>query len=507
MRPQTSGRARTSRSQGTRRRQSSAALTSSVPPTLESSTPSSTYESQSSTGSLPTPSQIAQAEAPNLTQQESYVPTEEESDEESVDPGPSSQPPGHTSRLKFPYQLYRMINDEQMGQYIRWDGLDVFQVLGVDPFEKKALPKYFPRQKTGSSQPKFAHWNRKFCQGREDLLDEVVRRPKQHPASTPQVMVQAHTPIPSTPSFSSSVSQPSGQGNLNTRVSLLEYRLSQLTAACAQQSAQESRLLAKEKRLLAKEKRLLSREKRLLTRETRLFAREKRLAAKERQLESREKGVLARERQLERELQLQEMASEQPAISTEPGSPYPIDQTGLAGAAVDQDSDMCDGGEFHDAHDEITWNSGIDTTDGSNVWEPLSYLETETTSHIPDSSPFVGRPPHPHPPGFPATDLILPSTSDLIPSSHSDFTFSSSYANEHQDSKEHHPGSPALDERIAAWHYSHFNPFSGSWWQNSSAPEPTSPSPISAQAASGPGSRIPVAQVPSLSRPGSSRCW
>ncbi|KAG8920010.1 hypothetical protein FRC00_010590, partial [Tulasnella sp. 408] len=106
------------------------------------------YESQSSTGSLPTRFQIGQAEAPNLTQRGSYVPTEEESDVESVDPGPSSQPTGHIGQLKFPYQLYKMINDERMGKYIRWDGPDVFQVLAIDLFVKKVLPIYFPRQKT-----------------------------------------------------------------------------------------------------------------------------------------------------------------------------------------------------------------------------------------------------------------------------------------------------------------------------------------------------------------------
>ncbi|KAG8952401.1 hypothetical protein FRC00_006785, partial [Tulasnella sp. 408] len=336
----------------------------------------------------------------------------------------------------------------------------------------------------GSSQPKFAHWNRKFRQGCEDLLGEVVPRPKQHSASTPQVVVQAQTPIHTTPPFPASAPQPSGQVDLNARISHLESLFSQLTATCMQQSAKESRLLAKEKRLLAKEERLLSREKLLLTRETRLFKREKRLAAKERQLDASQEGLLARERQLERELQPQEVASEQPAISTETGSSYHIDQTGLAGAAIDQDSDMCDGDKFHDAHDEITWNSETGTTYGSNVQDPFSYRETETTFHTPDSAPFVGQPPHLQPPVSP-----LPT--------------SSSYANEQQDSTEHHPGSPELDDNLAAWYYSHFNPLCGIFWQNSSTTPPTSPPPVSAQAASGPGSRYTsVAQVPPL---GSSR--
>ncbi|KAG8909356.1 hypothetical protein FRC00_010295, partial [Tulasnella sp. 408] len=338
----------------------------------------------------------------------------------------------------------------------------------------------------GSSQPKFAHWNRKFCQGREDLLGEVVPRPKQHPASTPLVAVQAQTPIHSTPSFSASAPQFSGQLDLNDRVSQLESLFSQLMAACTQQSAKESRLLAKEKRLLAKEERLLSREKLLLTRETRLFKREKRLAAKERQPETSQKGLLERERQLEREFQPQELASEQPAISTETGSSYHIDQTGLAGAAIDQDADMCDGDKFHDAHDEITWNSEIGTTDGSNVQNPVPYPQTETTFHATDSTPFVGQPSQRQTPGSPLST-------------------SSSYANEQQVSNEHQPGSPELDEEVAAWYYSHFNPLCGIFCLDSSTTAPTSPPPVSPRAASGPGSRFTsVAQVPP---PGSGRRW
>lgn len=234
------------------------------------------------------------------------------------------------------------------------------------------------------------------------------------------------------------------------------------------QSARESRLLAKEKRLLAREKLLLARETRRLARETRLAAREKRLTA-------RENRVSARERRVQREFQLQELSSEQPAISPEADLPYPIDQTGSGRAALDQDSDMCDAGDSLDAYGENACTPEIGTTDGGNVQDVFSRLETETTLDAADSAPVIGPPLRPQPSSSPLPTGITPS---------------STYANEQQDSEEHRPGSSALD-----WKYSDLNPFSGTWWQNSSAAVPTSP-----------GSKIPVAQVPSPSLPGFGRC-
>ncbi|KAG9051155.1 hypothetical protein FS837_011270 [Tulasnella sp. UAMH 9824] len=457
MRSNTSRRARPSRSQGTREHQPSAALTSSIPSTSQSSTTSVTDEPQSSTEAIPSWFQIGQAEAPNPLQHESDVPTDEKNDEQNMHPSPSSQSGEDIRQERFPNQLHKMIEDPRMAAYICWDGPDVFCVPNVEQFEKHALSLYFRRmqdwgsfhrqlsnyefekQDWGSGLFKFSHRHKKFRQGRKDLLREVVK-PKQQTTSTPQVEVQAPPLIPYTPSFLGTVPPPSDQAAVTAKLSHLETMILELKAGGMQQSARESRLLAKEKQLLAKEKRLLTREKRLLARETLLFAREKRLAAKERQLEAKAKDLLARGRQLQKEFQLQELASEQPAISTQTVSPYAIDQTGSAGAAFDQDSEMCEGGEFHDAYDEITWSPEFGTTDGSNVQDAFSQLGTEAKLHIPGSAPALGQPLHPH--SSLPTDPVTPLSSDPIPSP--------PFASDPQDSNEHQPGSPALDERVAA---------------------------------------------------------
>ncbi|KIO16608.1 hypothetical protein M407DRAFT_231241 [Tulasnella calospora MUT 4182] len=393
------------------------------------------------------PGPTERAEAPHLRQHESDVLMEEENDEQYVEPGPSSQPPGRICQSKFPYQLYRMIEDKQMEDYIRWDAPHVFQVLNIENFVKNALPEYFPRMKDAAGQ--------------------------------------AQPPMPCIPTSSVTIPQPFSQVDLYAKISQVEDAILQLKAGCMHQSAKESRLFAKEKRLLA-------REKLLFARETRLFAKEKRLATREKRLTAREKSLAARESRLEREFQPQEPSGEQRPISTQAGFSYPIDQTGSAELALDHDSEMGEAGDSLDGDGENACTPGIGTTDGGNVLGVFSHPETEATLDVSDPAPVTGQPP------------LQPSSSPLS----TDPTPSLPYANEQQDPEEHNPGDPALYERVAAWQYSHFNPFSGSWWQqDSSAAVPASPPPASAHASSGPGSKGPVAQVPNKSPPGSGRCW
>ncbi|KAG8919307.1 hypothetical protein FRC01_001350 [Tulasnella sp. 417] len=216
-----------------------------VPPTFQASPTSGAYGPQSSVVSVPTPSHIGQAEAPNLLQHQSGTPAEE-NDEQHVEPGTSSQSPEIISQDKFPFQVYKMLQDERMNPYICWAGTDSFYIPEIENFVENALSVYFRGQKDGWNSfwkqlrnyqfekracdlggYTFTHLNKKFSKDGKNL-HEVVSKPKQPTASTPRVVAQAPTPglhasyLPSIAPLSPS------QAALHARLSQLELTILEL---------------------------------------------------------------------------------------------------------------------------------------------------------------------------------------------------------------------------------------------------------------------------------------
>ncbi|KAG8914095.1 hypothetical protein FRC01_004229, partial [Tulasnella sp. 417] len=468
MQSHTPQRARSARLQGTRGHQSSAALPSLAPPTPQPSTPSSTYWSQSPAGSIHVSSQTSQAEASDYLQHESGVLTEE-NDEQNAEPGPSAQSPGSIRQERFPNQLYKMIEDKQMEPYIKWDGPDVFSIPDIPKFEEHALRVYFRRMQDGSAQYKFSHQNKKFYRGQYELLREVVPKSKHHTTFTPQVVVQAQPPTLSTPSFPGSPTPHSSQAYPDARLYRLENLVLELKEELARQAARENQLLAKEKWLLTREKRLLGREARVL-------AKEKRLAEKKKRLRAKEKRLLARESRPPEEFQPVELSEEEPAIIPEDDSPRPMDQTGSAGAALDEDSQMYNAGDSLDVGDGIPTGPQIGGRDVQE--EGSSNLAMGTALDITQLPPSVKQPTPLEPPGSPSPTGTRPSSPSLY-------------------------GGSTIQDLLPSW----FNvPFLGAWCQDPPTTTLGSQAPAFVQTSIAPGPKMTVAHLPPPSPPWPDRC-
>ncbi|KAG9035754.1 hypothetical protein FS837_001838 [Tulasnella sp. UAMH 9824] len=188
---------------------------------------------------------------------------------------------------QFPSKLYRMLEDKTVEPYVRWlktEHGDAFLIPDTGAFMANVMPKHFKemtqlnnygfeKRNRGQGKALYAHSGNKFCQGRPDLLREVLRRPSwQTNVCTGQASGREQsTHISSAPDSTTPESE-SRADHLEHENKELKMKILELKSEFEEwqstteerQSATEERLQATENQLQITERRLFEMEKQLL---------------------------------------------------------------------------------------------------------------------------------------------------------------------------------------------------------------------------------------------------
>ncbi|KAG9033259.1 hypothetical protein FS837_002522 [Tulasnella sp. UAMH 9824] len=239
-------------------------------------------------------SRLSQAEAPYPLQNGSdsrYRAMEEEPQERNAKA--IAAPADHLDQQKllsgkqFPSKLYRMLEDKTVEPYAKWlktEHGDAFLIPDTEAFVANVMPKHFKemtqwnsfqkqlnnygfeKRDRGQGKALYAHSGNKFCQGRPDLLHEVLRRPSW------QANVCTRQALGPEQSTHTSPAPDSTTPESGSRVDHLEYKNKELKMEILElkrefekrQSATEERLQATENQLQMTQQRVFEMEKQLL---------------------------------------------------------------------------------------------------------------------------------------------------------------------------------------------------------------------------------------------------